>query len=160
MSGMRGYKTDDWSKQLPLPVRAYRSTWFSLRDGKLYRQTQYPVGDIWVEESVGIPTLAQVLTAGNIMENLQQIESENGDAKLYIRDLEAALVYADKKVQLTNSVFKILNDANAVVDIDFSTNRIALPEIEVYADDTAAGLGGLTSKQIYMTITGELRIKL
>ena len=73
---LRGYKTEDWSKELPLPVRGYRSTWFSLRTGKLYRQMTFPFGEGWVEESVGIPTLAQVLEAGNIMENLQQIESE------------------------------------------------------------------------------------
>lgn len=158
--GQRGYKTDDWSKELPLPVRAYRSTWFSLVTGKLYRQVAHPVGDTWVEESVGIPTLAQVLEAGNVMENLQQIESENGDARLYIRDLEAALEYNDKKVTINNSLFQVLNDADAIVTVNFATNRIALPQLETYADDTAAGAAGLTAKQLYMTPTGELKIKL
>lgn len=35
-----------------------------------------------------------------------------------------------------------------------------LSGLQVFADDTAAGVGGLTAGQVYQTATGELRIKL
>ena len=157
---LRANKTEDWSKELPLPVRGYRSTWFSLRTGKLYRQVNHPLGDTWVEESIGIPTLAQVLESGNIMENLQQIESENGSAWMYTHDTEVALGFDNKSIIINNVGLSINNGLDKPVTIDFLTNRISLNTIESFIDDTAAGVGGLTAKQIYQTPTGELRIKL
>jgi len=182
---MRGYKTDDWSKQLPLPVRAYRSTWFSLITGKLYRQVAHPIGDTWVEESVGIPTLAQVLEAGFVTENGQVIEAENGGGQLDLRsggvDGRVAITadagvfaqgwmlvdptfgrlgYNDKYVNVDAAQFIIQNAGTQPVTINWATNRIALPQIETHIDDTAAGVAGMTTKQIYQTPTGELRIKL
>jgi hypothetical protein len=157
---MRAYKTDDRSKETPLPVRAYRSTWFSLRTGKLYRQTTHPVGNNWVLEVTGVPTLAQVLESGNVMENLQQIESENGSAWMYVHDLVAAFGFDDKNISITATGLSINNGLDQPVTIDWLTNRITLNTLEVFIDDTAAGVGGLTAKQIYQTPTGELRIKL
>lgn len=40
-----------------------------------------------------------------------------------------------------------------------STGRIRLPTIPTFADDTAAGSGGLVAGDIYQTSTGEMRIK-
>lgn len=157
---MRAYKTDDRSKETPLPVRAYRSTWFSLRTGKLYRQTTHPVGNNWVLEVTGVPTLAQVLESGNVMENLQQIESENGSAWMYVHDLVAAFGFDDKNISITATGLSVNNGLDQPVTIDWLTNRITLNTLEVFIDDTAAGVGGLTAKQIYQTPTGELRIKL
>jgi len=185
MGGMRGYKTDDWSKQLPLPVRAYRSTWFSLVTGKLYRQVAHPIGDTWVEESVGVPTLAQVLNAGFVTEDGQVMQAENGLGQLdlrsggvdgrvaitsdagvfaqgwmYVDPLASRLGYNDKYVNVDAGQFIIQNGLQQPMRINWSTNRIALPEIETFVDDLAAGTGGLISTEIYQTPTGELRIKL
>jgi hypothetical protein len=157
---MRAYKTDDRSKETPLPVRAYRSTWFSLRTGKLYRQTTHPIGNNWVLEVTGVPTLAEVLESGNIMENLQQIESENGSAWMYVHDLVAAFGFDDKNISITATGLSINNGLDQPITIDWLTNRITLNTIETFIDDTAAGVGGLTLNQVYQTPTGELRIKL
>jgi len=157
---MRGYKTDDRSKETPLPVRAYRSTWFSLRTGKLYRQTTHPIGNNWVLEVTGVPTLAQVLESGNIMENLQQIQSENGSTWMYTHDTEVALGFNNKTIIINNIGLSINNGVTQPITIDFLTNRISLNTIETFIDDTAAGVGGLTLNQVYQTPTGELRIKL
>lgn len=157
---LRGYKTEDWSKELPLPVRAYRSTWFSLRTGKLYRQIAHPMGDNWVIETTGVPTLAEVLESGNIMENLQQIESENGSAWFYTHDTEVALGFDDKSLIINNAGLSINNGVIQPVTLDFLTNRISLNTLDTFIDDTAASVGGLTTNQIYKTPTGELRIKL
>lgn len=40
------------------------------------------------------------------------------------------------------------------------TGQLSLTGLSTYADDTAAGVGGLVSGDIYQTATGELRIKL
>jgi len=37
--------------------------------------------------------------------------------------------------------------------------EVTLSGIPTYADDAAAGTGGMTSGQVYQTATGELRIK-
>jgi len=49
------------------------------------------------------------------------------------------------------------NGSQLALDIFNGLIRISLP---TYADDTAAGVGGLTIGMIYQTATGELRIKL
>ena len=45
-------------------------------------------------------------------------------------------------------------------DKNLFRGRIILPAISTYADDTAAGVGGLTTGTLYKTSTGEIRIKL
>lgn len=45
-------------------------------------------------------------------------------------------------------------------DKNLFRGRIILPAISTYADDTAAGVGGLTTGTLYKTATGEIRIKL
>lgn len=182
---LRGYKTDDWGKERPLPVRAYRSTWFSPRTNKLYRQIARPVGDFWIEESIGIPTLAKVLEAGFVTEDGQVIQAENGEGQIdlrsgdidgrvaitadagvfaqgwmYVDPISSRLGYDDKYISVNATGFSIQNGASQVMTVNWSTNRIALPLLETFADDTAAGIGGLTAKEIYQTSTGELRIKL
>lgn len=184
-NGLRANKTDDWSKQLPLPVRAYRSTWFSLVTGKLYRQVAYPTGDTWVEESVGIPTLAQVLESGFVTEDGQVMQAENGGGQIDLRSggvdgrvaitadagvfaqgwmvvdpTYSRLGFDDKYVNVDAAQFIIQNAGTQPVRINWITNRIALPEIETYVDDAAAATGGLVTNEIYKTPTGELRIKL
>ena len=42
----------------------------------------------------------------------------------------------------------------------FKAAKLNLNALDVYADDAAAGSGGLTSGEMYKTATGELRIKL
>lgn len=57
----------------------------------------------------------------------------------------------------TNDVQAILIDSNQKVNFSGNLNAASLP---TYADDTAAGSGGLVAGDIYKTATGELRIKL
>jgi len=182
---MRGYKTDDWGKERPLPVRAYRSTWFSPRTNKLYRQIAKPTGNVWIEESIGIPTLAKVLEAGFVTEDGQVIQAENGEGQIDLRydgaDSEVAITadagvfdqgwmyvtptasklgYNNKRLDISATEFSIYNGTSQVMTVNWGTNRIKLPLLETFVDDTAAGIGGLTAKEIYQTPTGELRIKL
>lgn len=181
---MRGYKTDDWGKERPLPIRAYRSTWFSPKTNKLYRQIAKPTGSVWIEESIGIPTLAKVLEAGFVTEDGQVIKAENGGGQidlryggdgqvaitadagvfdqgwLYIQPTSSRLGYNNKRLDVNATEFSIQNGASQLMKVNWSTNRIALPLLETFVDDTAAGVGGLTAKEIYQTPTGELRIKL
>lgn len=46
------------------------------------------------------------------------------------------------------------------IEIENNDGVIKITSLPVYADDTAAGVGGLTAGRIYRTSTGELRIKL
>lgn len=43
---------------------------------------------------------------------------------------------------------------------EVSIENLDLTNLGEYADDAAAGVGGLTTDQVYKTVTGELRIKL
>ena len=49
------------------------------------------------------------------------------------------------------------SNATTVYDV---AKPFLLPNLQVYADDTSAGVGGVVSGEIYKTPTGELRIKL
>ena len=52
--------------------------------------------------------------------------------------------------------FRTFASTGAVDVEDKILNILGLP---VYADDTAAGVGGLVLGDVYKTVTGELRIK-
>lgn len=60
--------------------------------------------------------------------------------------------------RITN-VVSIEGDQTISGSKTFSSDTITLSGIPTYADDAAAGTGGLTEGQIYQTATGELRIK-
>lgn len=55
---------------------------------------------------------------------------------------------------------QILNGANTLNFIIGGNGRITVSRMPVFANDAAAGAGGLTVKQLYQTSTGEVRIKL
>ena len=44
--------------------------------------------------------------------------------------------------------------------IDAGSDLITITDVPTYADDTAAGVGGLTGGQLYVTATGSLQLKL
>ena len=81
-------------------------------------------------------------TAGPTDQKVVQLIADNNE--LEIRQV------ADNAVD-TETVLKITSDPYVEININ---------HVPTYADDTAAGTGGLTAGQIYKTSTGELRIKL
>lgn len=58
--------------------------------------------------------------------------------------------------QKANSAVRIQRHGGVYVTIDAIGTKLSLP---IYADDTAAGAGGLTTGYLYKTSTGEVRIK-
>jgi len=73
-------------------------------------------------------------------------------------DLEAWIDYRASTGEFANLV-----DTSTTQTISgaktLSNASITLSGIPTYADDAAAGAGGLTAGQVYQTATGELRIK-
>lgn len=63
-----------------------------------------------------------------------------------------------------NEIIEILanigNGELLVVDSSNSTLTVDLTLLPTYADDTAAGTGGLTAGNLYKTATGDLKVKL
>ncbi len=49
---------------------------------------------------------------------------------------------------------------NFTVNLKITSNNLTLLNLSTYADDAAAGAGGLTTGEVYKTATGELMIKL
>lgn len=58
--------------------------------------------------------------------------------------------------QKANSAVRIQRHGGVVVTFDAIGTKLSLP---TYADDTAAGAGGLTTGYLYKTATGEIRVK-
>lgn len=59
--------------------------------------------------------------------------------------------------QKANSAVRIQRHGVVVVTFDAIGTKLSLP---TYADDTAAGAGGLTTGYLYKTATGEIRVKI
>lgn len=59
-----------------------------------------------------------------------------------------------------NKTLQDITDEGATTTNNITVANLNLSGISTYADDTAAGTGGLTTGQLYQTSTGELRIKL
>lgn len=53
-----------------------------------------------------------------------------------------------------------LDGANDVIYLTTSTGKVRIENLPTYADDTAAGAGGLAANTLYKTSTGVLMIKL
>ena len=85
------------------------------------------------------PTLTKILH--NDGANRQQLEI--GDSVFTLESLN-------------NVELKIISDSSVLID----TVILSVPNLPTYANDAAAGTGGLTQGMIYQTATGELRIKL
>lgn len=54
----------------------------------------------------------------------------------------------------------VTNNDNSKLALDVDSGQVRLVSLPTYADDTSAGVGGLTAGYVYKTATGELRIKL
>lgn len=61
-------------------------------------------------------------------------------------------------LQIDTAVDNINQDVKTTASPTFVT--LNLSTLATYADDAAAGVGGLTVGQLYKTATGELRVKL
>jgi predicted acyltransferase (DUF342 family) len=85
---------------------------------------------------------------------------EDADAALATAISDEATARADADTALQTGV-----DTKAPIDDPTFTGTVTLPSevigaFPVFADDAAAGTGGLTTGRVYATATGELRIKL
>lgn len=75
-------------------------------------------------------------------------------------DLEAWINYkiTQGDIVVNTTTGDITADTVTADDLTVSSG-LTLSGVPTYADDAAAGVGGLTEGQVYQTATGELRIK-
>lgn len=106
-----------------------------------YRFTKIIVDD--QNKSVSIGDATAVDTGVRIVTN-------HGTGKITLGD--------DSAIPVSNGTFIEIDDSNSEVTINAAD--LNFNGIPTYADDTAAGVGGLTAGYVYMTATGELRIKI
>lgn len=59
-----------------------------------------------------------------------------------------------------DTILEITQNNGSKLAIDVISGLVRIQSLPVYANDAAAGVGGLTSGYVYKTATGEVRIKL
>lgn len=85
------------------------------------------------------------------------IGTDNGTNGIEIDGTDMSFYAYANGTLFLNSTHGVRLVSNQIVG---NGNKVSISGLPVYADDTAAGVGGLTSTMIYRTVTGELRIKL
>lgn len=84
------------------------------------------------------------------------VELEYFSGQTYLTSINrSGLIY--KPINLRGSVINFLINGTTRAILKSNTLNISIP---TYADDTAAGAGGLVSNDLYKTATGEVRVKI
>lgn len=104
-------------------------------------------------------TAATVRTILNVADGadvspVSSVAGRTGAVTLSTSDVSGLGTAAQKNTGASGDAVPLLNQP-----VDFSNAEVSLSGIPTYADDAAAGAGGLAANRTYKTATGEFRIK-
>ena len=74
---------------------------------------------------------------------------------LSVEDTDFSLELGKTNADINSSLVIVANLNNSTL-----SGTVSMPDLPIYADDAAAGVGGLVQGDVYQTVTGELRIKI
>ena len=90
---------------------------------------------------------------------MQQVYESSTVPQINLNSTQGLLEIRDASTPLGTGLFAIANSAGSTIYFKASATTISAP-LPTYADDAAAGTGGLVANDFYKTSTGEMRIKL
>lgn len=147
-------------------------------DNGWFRIHDYGIKDTGLEDPIGIEmlhTATQRIVAVGDVENeysQTQIRVEDHNQLVWLGDRNSHYIEVDSSVTAgvklgdpdynNNGTSIIIADSTETITLQSQDGTLTLdiPNLPTYADDAAAGAGGLTAGHVYKTATGELRIKI